>query len=181
MTGSPPRHSFYEPADTVLFYGFVIPQERRDDVVASLYRELVDPTVEHTTNGLASLYVSDALRETCRMPAAAFRAVRRSRDQPTQMMLCIGSNLKPFSLTVNAVAAVAEKLAMQPLDLEWCFSNRTKDQFLDYESDEEGSMDEGSTKENSTEPMTDEDLANVTSSVHVGEWTDWQSDGTKRD
>lgn len=114
------------------------------------------------------------------MPAAAFQAVRRSCEQLTQMMLCIGSNLKPFSLTANAVAAVAEKLAMQLHDLEWCFSNRTKDQFLDYESNKEGSTDEGSTEENVTEPVTDEDLANVTSSVHVGEWRDTQSGGSKK-
>jgi hypothetical protein len=40
--------------------------------------------------------------------------------------MCIGSNLKHFSLTVDAAAAIANKLGMQPTDAEWCFAKLDK-------------------------------------------------------
>jgi hypothetical protein len=115
------------------------------------------------------------------MSRCAFRTVRRSREQPTHTMMCIGSNLKHFSLTVDTVATIADKLGMQPIDAEWCFSNWTKSQFPEDGSDGECSTDEESTEESTDEPLTDhdEELADMTSVVRVGEWTDEVFDGSK--
>jgi hypothetical protein len=107
-------------------------------------------------------------------------------------MLCIGTNLRPFSLQDDAVAAIAEKLGMQPPDAEWGFSNQMKSHFPDYES-EEGSTDdestegstggsaEESTEESTEEPLTDDDveLANMTSIIDVRGWTDRVTDCCK--
>jgi hypothetical protein len=183
VLGSPPRHSFYEPVETVLCYGFIIPDGRVDNIVAALYRELVDDRPGPVTNGLATLYIAEVLRDSCR--DAAFRAVRRSREQPTKTMLCIGTSLRPFSLQDDAIAAIADKLRMQPSDAEWAFSNQMRSHFPDYESEEEGSTDEESTEESTEEsmeePLTDhddEELAN-NSIAHVREWTDRVSDSCK--
>jgi hypothetical protein len=176
---SPPCHSFYEPAETVLFYGFVIPEERLNNTIASLYRELVDSRPDPVTNGLATLYISEALRDFC--PDAAFRAVRCSREQPTRTMMCIGSNLQPFSLVADMVAPITDKLGMHLTDAKWCFSNRRKSQFYEYEFDGEESTDDELTEESTDEPLTDQDeeLADVASISCAEEWTDQVSDGSK--
>jgi hypothetical protein len=109
-------------------------------------------------------------------------------------MMCIGSNLKPLSLTDEARAKIAEMVRMQPHEAEWCFSNRMKSSFLDYDetggewsTDEESteeSMEESteeSTEESADEPLTDyeEDLANMTSAVCMEECVDQASDVLK--
>lgn len=93
--------------------------------------------------------------------------------------------MRPFSLQEDAIAAIADKLGMQPPDAEWGFSNQMKSHFLDYESEEEGSEGEGSegeastdeesTEESAEEPLTDRDdveLANMAYIVDVRGWTD---------
>jgi hypothetical protein len=144
-----------------------------------LYRKLVDNEPGPVTNGLASLYVSDVLRNTC--PEAAFRAVKKSCEQETQTMMCIGSNLKHFTLTSDALAKIADMLGMQPHDAEWCFSNQMKSHFVDYESDGEWSTDEESAEESIDEPLTDDDegQANTASIVGVEEWAGRVSDDYK--
>lgn len=129
------------------------------------------------TNGLAMLFVSEALRDLC--PNLSFRAVRRSSDKPTEMMIALGSNLrgqKQFSLEVDSVTEFAEKFGMRPADAEWCFSNWAMSQYPDYVSEREESSDEESTddeltEESTDEPLTDheEGLANMISIACLGE------------
>lgn len=157
-TGPSPRYSYYAPEDTVLFYGFVIPRKVFNPTIHSLYRELVNTRIDPASNGFASLDVSDSLRIACGVPTAAFRPVRRSREQPTEMMMCIGSNLKPFSLSVSSVNALAKQLGVEPSSAEWCFSNRMRHSFYG----ETESTDEESTDDDSTNgPVTDEELVEV--------------------
>jgi hypothetical protein len=74
------------------------------------------------------------------------------------MMMCIGSDLKPFRLSVSGVNALAEKLGVEPSSAEWCFSNRMRHTFygeIEY-------RDEESTDDESTNgPVTDEEMADV--------------------
>lgn len=75
-----PRHRFYGSFETVIFYGFVIPHEQRDDSFPHYLG--VDSAAERTANGLASLYVLNTLRKTRRMPVAAFRLSNACREHP---------------------------------------------------------------------------------------------------
>ena len=138
--------------------------QRKDfnPTIHSLYRELVNTHIDPASNGFASLDVSDALRTACGVPTAAFRPVRRSREQPTEMMMCIGSDLKPFSLSVSGVNALAKKLGVEPSSAEWCFSNRMRHSFYGETECTDEAIDEESTDDDSTNgPVTDEDLADV--------------------
>lgn len=169
-----PRYSYHAPEDTVLFYGFVIQRKDFNPTVHSLYRELVNTRIDPASNGFASLDVSDALRTTCGVPTAAFRPVRRSREQPTEMMMCIGSNLKPFSLSVSVVNALAKKLGVEPSSAEWCFSNRMRHSFYG----ETGSTDEESTDDDSTNgPVTDEELADFAATFDVSDGQGFERGG----
>lgn len=170
-----PRHSIYEPKETLLFYGFVIPRGQLDDIVSKLYRELVDPTPGPVTNGFATLYVSECLEDLCDVPYVAFETVRRSRGLPAQKMVCIGDSLRPFWLETKALSAVAEKLGMQPNDAEWCFADRKKEHVIDYardlDSSDISSINSLSTTESVEEPLTDHDgqLENDAYVVHARE------------
>jgi hypothetical protein len=74
------------------------------------------------------------------------------------MMMCIGSDLKPFSLSVSGVNALAKKLSVEPSSAEWCCSNRMRHSFYgDTESTDEESTDDDSTDG----PVTDEELTDV--------------------
>ena len=42
VKGPSSRNSFYEPEETVIFYGFIILQENFDGLINALYREFVD-------------------------------------------------------------------------------------------------------------------------------------------
>ena len=184
--GTPPRHSIYQPKETVLFYGFVIPRGQLNNIVSNLYRELVDPTSDPVTNGFATLYISESLEDLCDVPYVAFETVRRSRGLPALKMVCIGDSLRPFHLETKALSAIAEKLGMQPNDAEWCFANMKKEHVIDYARDLEdlsdtSSVDSLPTTESSDEPLTDHDgqSANDAYIVHARESLDRVSDGCK--
>jgi hypothetical protein len=189
MVGTHPRRSIYQQAETVLFYGFVIPRGQLNDVVSKLYRELVDPTPGPVANGFATLYISESLEDLCDVPYVAFETVRRSRDLPAEKMMCIGDSLRPFRLETKALSIIAEKLGMQPNDAEWCFANMEKEHVVDYARDLERSIDSSdtssvdslSTTESSDEPLTDHDGQSTNDAyiVHAGESLDRVSDGWK--
>lgn len=65
-----------------MFYGFVIPREHLGALIDSLYWTPIPPNVNYSSNCLATLHISDSIRDTCGISGAGFYAARRSHDQP---------------------------------------------------------------------------------------------------
>ena len=103
--------------------------------------------------------------------------------------MCIGDSSRPFRLETKALSIIAEKLGMQPNDVEWCFANMEKEHVVDYARDLARSIDSSdsdtssvnslSTTESSDEPLTDHDGQSTHDAyvVHAGESPDQVSNG----
>src|SRR6202050_4869927 len=108
---------------------------------------------------IASLHVSDALRDICQIPALGFHTVRHSCEQPTHSMLCMGSNMKPFSLPMGRLQTLTEKRDISPSSVEWGFANWRRSSFTSLESsDDEESTDEEMTDDSTDGPVTEEEV-----------------------
>lgn len=82
----------------------------------------------------------------------------------------MGSNVKPFSLPMDGLQTLAEKLGVQPSSAEWGFANRRRSSFTSLEpSDDEESTDEEMTDDSTDGPVTEEEMASMASVIRVSE------------
>jgi hypothetical protein len=73
----------------------------------------------------------------------------------------MGSNVKSFSLPVDGLQTLADRLGVPPSTAEWCFANRKRISFTSLETSEDEESTDG--------PVTEREVASMMSVVHVGE------------